>query len=128
MATTCPRSPASSTTGSRTPQPITNGLLQIDATVNYALDRSLIAVPTEDDTKVDSPYNTYANTGLPPGPIEAPGDDAIEAAAHPADGNWLFYVTVNLATAETKFTDSYQEFLEFKQELRDYCETKSDRC
>ena len=37
-------------------------------------------------------------------------------------------MTVNLATAETKFTDSYQEFLEFKQELRDYCETKSDRC
>ncbi|MEP9364781.1 endolytic transglycosylase MltG [Nocardioides sp. CN2-186] len=107
---------------------ITNGLLQIDATVNYALDRSLIAVPTEEDTKVDSPYNTYANTGLPPGPIEAPGDDAIEAAAHPAEGDWLFYVTVNLATAETKFTASYDEFLQFKQELRDYCATKSDRC
>ncbi len=37
---------------------ITNGLLQIDATVNYALDRSLVAVPTTEDTKVDSPYNT----------------------------------------------------------------------
>ena len=104
------------------------GYLQIDATVNYALDRSLVAVPSSEDLEVDSPYNTYANKGLPPGPIEAPGDAAIQAALHPAEGPWFFYVTVNLNTGETKFTDDYDEFLEFKQELRDYCETQSDRC
>ena len=109
---------------------VTNGLLQIDASVNYALERSTIAVLTQDeiDSVADSPYNTYTQAGLPPTPIEAPGDDAIAAAAHPADGNWLFYVTVNLRTGETKFTDDYQEFLGFKQELQEYCDTQSDRC
>ncbi len=109
---------------------VTNGLLQVDASVNYALGRSTIAVLTqaEIDSVADSPYNTYKQTGLPPTPIEAPGDDAIQAAAHPADGDWLFYVTVNLRTGETKFTEDYQEFLGFKEELREYCDTQSDRC
>jgi UPF0755 protein len=106
----------------------TFGKLEIDATVNYALGRSLVAIPTSEDLLVDSPYNTYQNIGLPPGPIEAPGDAAIEAASNPADGDWLFYVTVNLETGQTKFTESYDEFLQFKQELRDYCATQSDRC
>ncbi|CAI9406124.1 endolytic transglycosylase MltG [Nocardioides sp. T2.26MG-1] len=109
---------------------LTNGLLQVDASVNYALGRSTIAVLTqaEIDSVADSPYNTYKQAGLPPTPIEAPGDDAIAAAAHPADGSWLFYVTVNLKTGKTKFTDDYQEFLGFKQELQEYCATQSDRC
>jgi len=58
----------------------TNGLLQIDATVNYAADQELGAVPTTEDLEIDSPYNTYKNPGLPPTPIEAPGDAAIEAS------------------------------------------------
>jgi UPF0755 protein len=104
------------------------GYLQIDATVNYALNRSLVAVPSSEDLEVDSPYNTYQNKGLPPGPIEAPGDESIQAALNPADGPWFFYVTVNLDTGETKFTDDYDTFLEYKQELQEYCETQSDRC
>lgn len=104
----------------------TNGLLQIDATVNYALHRKGVATVTTDETQnTESPYNTYLRPGLPPGPIEAPGDEAIAAAAHPADGNWLYYVTVNLKTGLTKFTDSYDQFLQFKDELRRYCETES---
>ncbi|HEX5086676.1 MAG TPA: endolytic transglycosylase MltG [Nocardioides sp.] len=106
------------------------GFLQIDATVNYALGRPGPAVLTQADidSVADSPYNTYRQKGLPPGPIEAPGDDSIQAALHPADGPWFFYVTTNLKTGETKFTDSYDEFLEFKQELQEYCDTQSDRC
>lgn len=106
------------------------GFLQVDATVNYALDRPTVAVLTQDeiDSVADSPYNTYKQKGLPPTPIEAPGDEAIQAAAHPADGPWFFYVTTNLRTGETKFTDSYDEFLTFKDELKQYCETQSDRC
>ncbi len=109
---------------------ITNGRLEIDAAVNYALGRPGIArLTTEEiDSVADSPYNTYRQVGLPPGPIEAPGDDAIAAAANPADGDWLFYVTVNLRTGETKFTASYDEFLQFKAELDEYCATQSDRC
>jgi UPF0755 protein len=109
---------------------ITNGRLEIDAAVNYALDQPGIARLTTEqiDSVADSPYNTYRQVGLPPTPIEAPGDDAIAAAAHPADGDWLFYVTVNLKTGETKFTGSYDEFLQYKQEFNEYCETQSDRC
>jgi UPF0755 protein len=107
---------------------LTNGLLEIDATVNYALGRDDIGVAlTQEDLDIDSPYNTRKYPGLPPGPIDAPGDDSIQAALNPAEGPWLWYVTTNLKTGETKFTDDYDTFLGFKQELATYCET-SDAC
>lgn len=107
----------------------TYGLLQIDATVNYALGRTgIVAVSQADiDEAASSPYSTYEHAGLPPTPIEAPGDAAIMAAANPAEGPWFFYVTVDLATGETKFTDNYDEFLAFKAEYKAYCDT-SDKC
>ncbi len=105
----------------------TGGLLQIDATVNYALGRDLGLQLTEEQLNVDSPYNTRRYPGLPPGPIESPGDKAIEAAANPPNGPWLYYATVNLDTGETKFTGDYDEFLQFRQELDEYC-AGSDRC
>ncbi len=106
------------------------GFLQIDASVNYALGRSGSTVITDADKEsvADSPYNLYTHKGLPPTPIEAPGDAAIQAALNPEEGPWFFYVTVNLATGETKFTDDYDEFLQFKAEYTEYCETQSDRC
>jgi len=105
----------------------TNHLLQIDATVNYALGRKLGLGLTTEDLQVDSPYNTRLYPGLPPGPIESPGDKAIEAATNPTAGNWIYYVTVNLDTGETKFTKSYDEFLTYKQQLQEWC-AGSDRC
>jgi UPF0755 protein len=91
--------------------------LQFDSTVNYALkaDKKLV---THEDLGTNSPYNTYKNTGLPPGPINSPGERALEAAVDPPAGDWLYFVTVNPETGETKFTNSYQEFLRFKQELK----------
>ncbi len=103
----------------------TTGLLQIDATVNYAAGNELGAVPTTEDLRVDSPYNTYQVEGLPPGPIEAPGDAAIAAAANPTQGDWYYYVTVNLRTGETKFAETYDQFLTYKDELRQYCVDES---
>lgn len=103
----------------------TDGLLQIDATVNYAANQQLGAVPSTEDLELDSPYNTYQVPGLPPGPIEAPGDAAIRAAANPTDGGWYYYVTVNLETGETKFAETYEEFLTYKDELRAYCANES---
>jgi len=104
----------------------TNGLLQIDATVNFALDRKgVVAVTTDETQNTQSPYNTYLYPGLPPGPINSPGDEAIKAAVHPADGPWYYYVTVNLKTGETRFTDSYHTFLQYRQELQTYCETSA---
>lgn len=105
----------------------TTGRLEIDATVNYALGRNLGVAISSEDLKVDSPYNTRVNPGLPPGPIEAPGDDAIAAALNPAEGDWYYYVTVDLKTGETKFAENYDDFLAYKAEFRRYCET-SDAC
>lgn len=105
----------------------TNGLLQIDASVNYGLDQKLGVVITPEQKAVDTPYNTYMHPGLPPTPIEAPGDDAIAAAANPAEGGWYYYVTVNLRTGETKFAETYDEFLGYRAEYNKYCET-SDAC
>jgi len=105
----------------------TNGRLQIDATINYALHRKGVVAVTTEETHVDSPYNTYEHPGLPPGPINSPGDEAIKAALNPAEGPWYYYLTVNLRTGETKFGATYQEFLGFKQEYDEYC-TTSTRC
>jgi UPF0755 protein len=105
----------------------TDGLLQLDATVNYASGEDLGARTTEEDRQIDSPYNTYRYPGLPPTPIEAPGDAAIEAAANPADGDWFYYVTVDLATGETKFAETFAEHEQNVAELNEYC-TTSDAC
>lgn len=106
----------------------TFGLLQLDATVNYAHGRDIGARTTEDDRQIDSPYNTYKYPGLPPGPIEAPSEAAMDAAASPADGDWLFYVTVNLRTGETKFAETLEEHNANVEELNEYCRNESDRC
>ena len=63
--------------------------LDIDATVLYALNTRDVA---EFDREVDSPYNTYANPGLPPTPIAAPGRASLEAAADPENTDFFFYV------------------------------------
>lgn len=76
--------------------------LEIDATVLYALDTRDV---TQFDRSVDSPYNTYQVTGLPPTPIAAPGRASLRAVAAPADTEFLFYVLSDLegnhAFAET---------------------------
>jgi UPF0755 protein len=105
----------------------TIGRLQIDATVAYALGEKLGVQLTEEQLAVDSPYNTRIKDGLPPGPIDSPGDAAIKAATHPAKGDWYYYVTVNLRTGETKFAETPEEFAQYKAEFLEYCET-SDAC
>ena len=98
----------------------TYGYLQMDATINYALGKSDINLTTQELQNTDSPYNTYKNQGLPPTPINSPGEAAMKAALNPAEGDWLYYVTVNPDTGETKFTNDYDEFLGFKQEFADW--------
>ncbi|MEB8335957.1 endolytic transglycosylase MltG [Streptomyces endophyticus] len=80
--------------------------LQMDSTINYALNRSTLDT-SHADTRTDSPYNTYAHKGLPPTPIGNPGQDALDAAIAPPKGDWLYFVTV--APGDTRFTDSYEE-------------------
>ncbi len=105
----------------------TIGRLQLDATVNYAHGRGIGARTTGEDRQIDSPYNTYLVAGLPPGPIEAPGDAAIQAAGNPAEGDWYYYVTVNLKTGETKFAETPEEHARNVDELNEYCGT-SEAC
>jgi UPF0755 protein len=86
--------------------------LEIDATVLYAVnrDRGL----TLNDLQVESPYNTYKVKGLPPTPIAAPSRKSIEAALHPADGKWLWYVLTDKSGAHT-FAETEKAFLAAKE-------------
>jgi UPF0755 protein len=90
--------------------------LQLDSTVMYALHRYGI-IASSQQIKVKSRYNTYLHTGLPPGPIDSPGAAAIDAALHPAHGPWMYFVTVDPKTGETKFTSSFAQFQQFRAEL-----------
>ncbi|MER7537886.1 endolytic transglycosylase MltG [Streptomyces sp. NPDC097704] len=78
--------------------------LQMDSTLHYALGRDTVDTSFE-ETKSDSPYNTYARKGLPPTPIGNPGGQALDAVIRPADGDWLYFVTV--APGDTRFTADY---------------------
>ncbi|WOX25736.1 endolytic transglycosylase MltG [Streptomyces solicathayae] len=80
--------------------------LQMDSTLNYAMNRSTVDTSVE-DTRIDSPYNTYERTGLPPTPIANPGEQAMAAAIAPAPGDWLYFVTVR--PGDTRFTADYTE-------------------
>jgi UPF0755 protein len=97
--------------------------LQLDTTVNYANGKSGLTTSPE-DRKNPSPYNTYLHTGLPPGPISNPGEDALRAVLSPAQGAWLYFVVVNPDTGETRFADTAEEHQAnvalFQQWLREH--------
>jgi UPF0755 protein len=90
--------------------------LQLDSTVLYGLN-SYGIIASDQQLTSSSPYNTYRYKGLTPGPIDSPGDAAIQAVLHPASGNWVYFVTVNPKTGETLYTSSPQQFEQFRQEL-----------
>lgn len=102
--------------------------LQSDATVTYWTEQTHRAATTDDERADESnPYNTYVHKGMIPAPISNPGDRAIEAAVHPADGEWLYFVTVNLETGETVFSNTLEEheqavekWLEWMEDHPDY--------
>ena len=90
--------------------------LQMDSTVNFALKSSDLTL-TNQQIGVDSPYNTYKYAGLPPGPINSPGQAALEAALAPAAGDWLYFIAQAPGSTVTRFTSSYQQFLQWKTEF-----------
>ena len=101
--------------------------LQFDSTVHYAEGRDG-SVGTSDEARAsDSPYNTYKVAGLPPTPIMAPGERAMDAALNPVEGSWLFFVTTNPDTGETKFAETYEEHLQNKREFDEWC-ASSESC
>ena len=82
--------------------------LQLDSTVHYLKNTRGQIFLSNKSTKLRSPYNTYQNYGLPPAPIGNPGLAALKAAIAPAEGDWLFFITV--APGDTRFTKSFSEF------------------
>lgn len=84
--------------------------LQIDATVQYLLDKPKERL-MESDLQVDSPYNTYKVDSLPPGPIASPSLASIEAALHPAETDYFYYVTKKDGSQTHLFAHTYEEHL-----------------
>ena len=94
--------------------------LQFDSTVHYVKKtRGSVFLSTQ-STLINSPYNTYRRYGLPPGPINNPGADALRAAVNPTPGDWLYFITV--APFDTRFTSDINQFnnwkIEYKKNLR----------
>ncbi|WP_338090805.1 endolytic transglycosylase MltG [Planosporangium thailandense] len=89
--------------------------LQLDSTVNYwlrisgkeAQDSKNLTVSQLHDP--NDPYNTHDVAGMPIGPISNPGKEAMQAAQSPADGQWLYFVTID-KQGHTGFSDTFQEF------------------
>jgi UPF0755 protein len=88
--------------------------LQFDSTVHYVKkSRGSVFLSTQ-STLINSPYNTYKHYGLPPGPINNPGSEAMFAAANPLAGDWLYFITV--APFDTRFTTNLDQFNTWKVE------------
>ena len=83
--------------------------LGIDATIRFATGNYTQPL-TESELAIDSPYNSRTNVGLPPGPISNPGLASIEAAAHPPNTDYLFYVTTPGACGKLTFAKTEAEF------------------
>ncbi|GAA1319337.1 endolytic transglycosylase MltG [Leucobacter albus] len=99
-------------------------LLQSDATVSYGTGNTHTVWTTpEERADKSNIYNTYANPGLPAGPIGLPGDTAIEAATNPADGPWLYFMPIDLSSGETEFAETIEEHDRNVQKLADWCTT-----
>ncbi|MGG1515852.1 endolytic transglycosylase MltG [Paenibacillus oryzisoli] len=82
--------------------------LQIDATVQYLFDKPKDRL-LEKDLQIQSPYNTYLNAGLPPGPIASPSLASMKAAIYPEETKYLFYVTKKDGTKGHLFAETYEE-------------------
>ncbi|MCB2413481.1 endolytic transglycosylase MltG [Demequina sp. TTPB684] len=89
-------------------------MLQVDSPIFYVV-RPDINVVSDDGFLIDSPYNTYMYEGLPPSAINSPSDAAIDAALHPAEGDWLYFVVVD---SETRFATTFEEHLANLEEIQ----------
>lgn len=106
----------------------TNGRLEMDSTVHFIYQERGKAGTTDEQRASSSPYNTYKVKGLPPGPINSPGAAAIEAAENPASGDWLYFVTVNPDTGETKFATTFAQHQKNQKQFQTWCSENKDRC
>jgi UPF0755 protein len=99
--------------------------LQVDSTLHYYYRSRGNVQLTPAQLAANEPYNTRILRGLPPTPIDSPGETALKAALHPAPGTWRYFVTVNLRTGETKFATTTAQFAAISSEFQRYCQTSS---
>ncbi|GAA2008574.1 endolytic transglycosylase MltG [Brevibacterium samyangense] len=104
--------------------------LQSDATVAYYAGARDDLTTTAEERDSDNPYNTYKHEGLPPGPVNSPGRESVDAAENPADGPWLYFVAIDPDTGETAFAETYDDHLEnveiYREWLREHGESAED--
>lgn len=91
--------------------------LEIDATIEYVIKENRPRLLNK-DLEIDSPYNTYKNAGLPPGPIASPGLASLQGAAAPAQTKFIYYVLTGADGSHT-FCETYDEFVRAKEKSRD---------
>ncbi|MFF4267720.1 endolytic transglycosylase MltG [Streptomyces virginiae] len=95
---------------------VTNQKLQFDSTYNYVKNQSEINFNLKEAQAFDNPYNTHFIKGLPTGPINNPGLDALTATLSPDHGGWMFFVSVDGNT--TTFTKTYEEHTKLADEFQ----------
>lgn len=115
--------------GSCVSQGIPKGLLQMDSTVHFLSGGGTGSVYTSAEARSsDSPYNTYKQAGLPPGPIASPGKKAMQSVLKPSDKGYCYFVAVNLDTGETRFAKTDSEHNANRKLLSTWCKENSGRC
>jgi UPF0755 protein len=87
--------------------PQTYGRLEFDSTYNYVKNQSKIDLSITELRKYDNPYNTYFYKGLPPGPIDNPGEEALKGALNPTRDGWYYFISLDGKTS--KFTKTLAE-------------------
>lgn len=100
-------------------------MLQMDSTVAYVSQREGDPWTTDEERSVESAYNTYQNTGLPPGPIGSPGRETIEAALNPGQGDLLYFVA-DFENGGTLFAETYAEHQANVAQVQEYCQSSDD--
>lgn len=100
--------------------------LQFDSTIHFITGKDGRVATSDKDRDIDDPYNTYKFPGLPPGPIGSPGAAGIDAALDPPEGDWLYFVTVNTDTGETKFASTYEQHQKYVREWREWARKQQD--
>ncbi|MGO1920782.1 MAG: endolytic transglycosylase MltG, partial [Microbacterium sp.] len=103
--------------------------LQMDSTAQYGYgELHAGSLSTSEEAQFDdNPWNTYVVDGLPAGPIANPNDAAIDAAMHPEEGPWIYFVTINPSTGETVFSTTYEEHQSAISTWQEWCRENPDQ-
>jgi UPF0755 protein len=110
------------------PNEDTGGFINSDATVTYGLGKRTLHLSDAQKQDKSNPYNTYANKGLPIGPIGSPEKAAIQATIKPQKNDYYYWVTINIKTGETLYAKTYAEHQVNEQKYLDYCAQNAGVC